>query len=112
MFARPRRGDQHPPQGQLRLVPVRKPEARSVPAGLPERRIPYDQPRRRRLLDDDPKSDQRQRPAAHGRLEQQSGQFQSASVIKKSKKARDSKNCGFILDFLLTTTTTTTTLFI
>jgi hypothetical protein len=33
-------------------------------------------------------------------------------VIKKSKKARDSKNCGFILDFLLTTTTTTTTLFI
>ena len=108
MLARPRRGDQHPPQGQLRLVPVRKPEARSVPAGLPERRIPYDQPRRRRLLDDDPKSDQRQRPAAHGRLEQQSGQFQSASVIKKkSKKARDSKNCGFILDFLLTTTSRT-----
>ena len=68
VLAHPRRRDQQPPQGQLCLDPVREPETRPLPARLPECRISDGESWRRRLLDDDSKSDQRQCPAPHGRL--------------------------------------------
>ena len=86
VFVGPRRRDQPPAEGQLRLVAVRESETRPVPPGLPERRVPDGQPGGRGVLDHDPEDDQHERPAADGRHGFESRQLQPASVISKNRK--------------------------
>ena len=76
---------QQPAQKQPDLVPVREPETRSVLTGLPERRISNQQPRRCWISDDNEESPHHERPPADGRLQFESGQFKSSSVILKPK---------------------------
>ncbi len=94
------RGDQQPVEEQSSLVPVREPETRSVPPGLPECRLSDGEPRGCGVPDDDPEDDP-ERAAPDGRLQQQPRQFQSASVIKRleSSSSLHKKNLSFTFAF-------------
>ena len=86
MLSHPRRGDQQSVEEQSSLVPVREPETRSVPAGLPDCRLSDGEPRGCGVPDDDPEDDP-ERAAPDGRLQQQPRQFQSTSVIKRLERS-------------------------